>query len=104
MVISRVDESTWIDTKTNDQKFSDFSQIWFLNQNLVFRPGKTGFWFFSIRAIDSEHGQRGVYQFTAPKVHFKFFDLGQVSDPPHGVGKKKYRYIELIEAYRIEIF
>ena len=69
-------------------KFLEFSQIWFLNQNLVFRPGETGFWFLSIRAIDSEHGQRGVYQFTAPKVHFEFFDLGQVSYPLTGWVKK----------------
>ena len=81
MVVTRVDESTWIDTKINDQKFSDFPQIWFLNQNLVFRPGKTGFWFFSIRAIDSEHGQRGVCNFIAPGMHFEKFVYARICTP-----------------------
>ena len=36
-----------------------------LNTNLSFRSGKTGFWFLPTRAIDSEHAERGPYQFSA---------------------------------------
>ena len=39
-------------------------------QDLDFRSRKTGFCFFSTRAIDSEHGQRGVCKFIAPRMHF----------------------------------
>ena len=43
----------------------------FSNTNLVFRPGKTGFCFFPTRAIDSEHDQRGVCKFIAPRMQFE---------------------------------
>ena len=38
-------------------------------QDLDFRSRKTGFCFFSTRAIDSEHGKRGVCKFIAPRMH-----------------------------------
>ena len=36
-----------------------------------FGPGRSGFWFAYITAIDSEHGQRGSYQFLAHMKHFE---------------------------------
>ena len=41
------------------------SDAGFSNTNLVFRPGKTGFWFLPTRAIDSEHNEKRPYQFLA---------------------------------------
>ena len=76
--------------------FGEFRKSWFWKQNLVFRPGKTGFWFFSTRAIDSEHGQRGVCKFIAPRMHFENFDLWQLFAPLiayFGAPIKKYHYI-----------
>ena len=44
---------------------------WFFEFRPVFRSGKTGFWFLPTRAIDSEHNEKGPYQFLAPRKHFE---------------------------------
>ena len=42
-----------------------------LNYNLVFWPGRSGFWFIQVPAIDSEHSQKGPYQFSGTSKQFE---------------------------------
>ena len=62
---------TFVSRRSGYSLYSSAKTTWFLNQNQVFKPGKTGFWFFPTRAIDSEHNERGPYKFLAPTKQFE---------------------------------
>ena len=59
-----------------------------LNYNLVFRPGRYGFWFAPATAIDSEHSQKGPYQFSGPSKQFEKDIFCQIGEQSADIGHR----------------